>query len=83
MKKHSPKSGKESNTVSEPAAPYAGKKITFFNSMQEENEYTMRQYASMTPEERLAAVTRMRLIAYPQLNTNPQPWGKIIYFDNP
>ncbi|HLF34696.1 MAG TPA: hypothetical protein VI583_10675, partial [Cyclobacteriaceae bacterium] len=72
---------KETHTVNEPAAPYANKKITFFKSMQEENEYTWRQYALMTPEECLALVTRMRLTAYPYLNTNLKPWGNTLYFD--
>jgi len=81
MKKHSTKTGKETNTVSEPAAVYANKKITFFKSIEEENEHTWRQYAALSPEERLAAVTKIRLAAYPRLNTILNPWGNTLYFD--
>lgn len=70
------------NELNESQVTYSGsKKITVFNSIEEENEHTWRQYAAMTPEERLAAVTRMRLTTYPHLNTNLKPWGNTLYFD--
>jgi hypothetical protein len=80
-KRHSTEAGKEANTANEPPTTYANKRITFFVSVEEENEYTLRRYASMTPEARLAAVTHMRLTAYPYLNTNLKPWGNTLYFD--
>ena len=80
-KRYPTKAGNETNIIHESPAADTGKKITFFGSMEEENEYTLRQYASMTPEESLAAVTRMRLTAYPYLNTNLKPWGNTLYFD--
>lgn len=69
------------DALSEAGADYAGSKIIFFNSFEEENEFTHRSYAALSPEERLAVVTLMRLTAYPYLNTNLDPWGKTIYFD--
>ncbi len=77
-----PQSSGDSNVVNEPSATYSSfNKITIFQSIEEENEHTWRQYASMTPEESLAAVTRMRLNTFPHLNTNLKPWGNTLYFD--
>ena len=73
--------GNNTNIINEPQSFKNGEEIIFFASMQEENEYTWRQYALMTPEECLALVTRMRLTAYPYLNTNLKPWGNTLYFD--
>lgn len=71
-----------SNMVNEPhVATFQGDEIRFFNSIADENDFTLRQFAQMTPEERLALVTKMRLRNYPILNTNIKPWGKEIYFD--
>lgn len=70
-------------TVGEPGVTHPGSRnIIFFNSMEEENDHTHRQYATMTPEKRLAAVTQMRLTTYPHLNTNLNPWGNTVYFDD-
>ena len=71
----------KNNEANEPVGEYGSKKITFFKSFEEENAYTHKQYAAMSPEERLASVTLMRLTAFPYLNTNVNPWGSIIYFD--
>jgi hypothetical protein len=73
---------KKKNELNDSQAAYSGsKKITFFKSIEEENEHTLHQYASMTPQESLAAVTRMRLTAFPYLNANLKPWGNTLYFD--
>ena len=61
--------------------PAYGKRIVFFNSFEEENEYTHRYYASLTPEESLAQVTGMRLLRNLDLNENINPWGNKIYMD--
>ena len=69
--------------ASEPEAAYGKKfgKIVFFNSVEEENEYTHRYYASLKPEESLAQVTHMRLLRNPHLSTNLNPWGNKVYPD--
>lgn len=73
---------KEGSNVSESQLGYSGsREITIFPSIEEENQYTYQQYASMTPEESLEAVTRMRLRAFPHLNTSFKPWGKTLFFD--
>jgi len=80
-KKYSTKPVDKANTVNETTTTYTNKQIAFFKSFEEENEYTRRQYASMTPEECLGVVTRMRLTAFPYLDFNLKPWGDTIFFD--
>lgn len=72
----------QKDNVQEPETAYNTKRITFFDSFEEENEYTCRSYARLTPEERLAAVTTMRLTAHPHLNEESRPWGEKIYYDS-
>lgn len=79
-KKENTNSEAGQNKVREPKAVY--KTIQIFDSFEEENEYTWRSYAQLTPEERLASVTRMRLTAHPYLNENSKPWGRKIYIDS-
>lgn len=77
-KKENPsKSNKDK--VEEPSTAF--KTVRIFNSFEEENEYTIRSYAALSPEERLASVTQMRLTAHPYLENELRPWGNKIYFD--
>jgi len=80
-------SNENENTVNDPQAEYVkqfteqdGRVVTFFSSFEQENEYTYKMYASLTPEQCLANVTRRRLMNYPYLNHNMNPWGDTIYF---
>lgn len=73
-------SDKENHKVKEPKIAF--NTIRVFDSFEEENEYTLRSYAQLTPEERLASVTRMRLTAHPYLYESLKPWGRKIYIDS-
>ena len=66
--------------ANEPQSAY-NNKIVFFNSFEEMNEYDYRERATLSPEEALSEVTYMRLTQYPELNTNMNPWGNLIYID--
>ncbi len=79
-KKNTPSIDQNEQKVEEPATAF--KTFRVFNSFEEENEYTCRSYAQLTPEERLATVTQMRLTAHPYLGQKTRPWGKRIYFDS-
>jgi hypothetical protein len=81
MKKKKEKKKIESSEVKEPEVDYSGKKIIFFKSFEEMNEFDARERAELTPEENLSIVTGMRLRRYPQFNINLHPWGKKIYID--
>ena len=48
------------NKVNEPGAGYRKQEIVFFNSFQEMNDRHAMQMASLTPEERLNELERMR-----------------------
>jgi hypothetical protein len=50
---------KNKKQLSKPETAYHKKRIQFFKSFEEEEEATMRDRMLMTPEERLALVTRM------------------------
>lgn len=67
------------NQAEEPETAYGEKRITFFDSFEEMNEYDLRSYAKMTPEERLHTVYIMRK-AYQTESTTEKPFGKHIYF---
>ena len=69
------------NEANEPSENYGNQNILIFKSLEEENEYTHRQYAALTPEKRISIVTQMRLTAFPYLKDNLNPWGTIIFFD--
>ena len=75
------KSKDENSKAKEPEVSYGEKRITFYDSMEEMNEHDYKYYASLSPEESLALVTRLRVTAHPYLKDNLNPWGDIIYFD--
>ena len=85
MSKKKQQKREKNNKANGPIVEYGlkaeDKKIIFFSSFEEENEYTYKRYAEMTPQECLAAVTFMRLTTYPYLDTNLNPWGNTVYFD--
>ncbi len=69
-------------TVNEPSADYAYNRIVFFNSFEEENEFTYKERASTTPLENFKMVTSMiKQHFQKQLKENPT-LGNRIYFDN-
>ncbi len=45
---------------------HGNKKITFFDSVEQMNEYDYKLYANMTPKERLEMVYKMRNAIWPQ-----------------
>jgi hypothetical protein len=47
----------EKNKAEEPETKYPAKKITFFSSFEEANEFDARERANRTPEENLQLVT--------------------------
>jgi len=76
-KENSPE--ERANKAEEPSEKF--KTVRIFNSFEEENEYTIYSYAKLSPEERLASVTHLRLTAHPHLEKDLWPWGNNIYFD--
>ena len=78
-KKHKIK--KEQANVSEPEVTYESKRIHFFNSFEEENEFTYKERASISPLENLKNVTLLvKRLFKKELKNNPT-LGNRIYFD--
>lgn len=46
--------------VNEPIAAYAEKRIVFFNSFEEENEYTAKKRAETPPDKRMLFIEQLR-----------------------
>ena len=62
----------------EPAAEYGKKRIMVFNSFEEENEYTQRQYAALSYEERMTNLETLRKrIFYKLLNADGN-WSPLL-----
>jgi hypothetical protein len=82
MAKKKPYKTKEKpEIVNEPLATYGERHIVFFNSFEEENEYTHKQRALMAPIENLKTVTTMvKRFFEKELKKNPT-LGNRIYFD--
>ncbi|HYV90446.1 MAG TPA: hypothetical protein VE978_01630 [Chitinophagales bacterium] len=71
---------KNKNQLNEPSFAYGKKRIKFFSSLEEENEYNHRYDANLTPEERLREVTQLiKTIFREELKKNPT-LGNRIYF---
>ena len=70
----------EKDNSKEPEVDYK-KRVIFFNSIEEKNEYDYKEMASYTPSESLSQVTRIRLMKFPYLNTTLNPFGDKIYFE--
>lgn len=70
---------KNKNQLREPETAYHKKRIQFFKSFEEEEEATMRDRMLMTPEERLALVTRMLEHFYAEELSRPRNLNRIIF----
>jgi hypothetical protein len=70
---------KNKNQLSEPETIYRKKRIQFFKSFEEEEEATIRDRMRMTPEERLALVTRMLQHFYAEELSRPRNFHRIIF----
>jgi hypothetical protein len=70
---------KKKNQLGEPETAYHKKRILFFKSIEEEEEATMRDRMLMTPEERLALVTRMLEHFYAEELSRPRNFNRIIF----
>ncbi len=80
-KKKTYNSKTKSTVANEPLVNYRADRLQFFNSFEEENEYTYKERASMTPLENFKTVTLMlKLHFQKQLKENPT-LGNRIYFD--
>ena len=71
-------SDEKNNEVNEPAGEY--RRITFFKSFEEANEYDHRYYASLSPEQSLNIVFEMRNRLWPDDRLS-NPFGNRITFD--
>jgi|GEM_PF-1679761 len=68
-------------SINEPELAYESRRVVFFKSFEEENEYTHKQRALTPPLEHFQAVTRMVKNNY-QTELNQYPTlGNRIYFD--
>ena len=65
--------------LGEPETAYGKKRIHFFNSFEEEEEATLLYRMRMTPEERLALVTRMLGHFYSDELSRPRKFHRIVF----
>jgi len=81
MKKKTNKTKVKPQEVNEPLAAYGEKRIVFFKSFEEENEYTYKQRALTPAIENLKNVTSMvKRFFSKELKNNPT-LGNRIFFD--
>lgn len=59
---------KNDGQANDPAATYHNKKLTFFSTFEEADEYEYKQNALLTPEQALNLVHQIRIRLYPQLD---------------
>ncbi|HYV93584.1 MAG TPA: hypothetical protein VE978_17550 [Chitinophagales bacterium] len=70
---------KNKNQLSEPETAYNKKRIHFFKSFEEEEEFTLIARLRMTPEERLALVTQMPEQLYEEELRRPHKYYRITF----
>ena len=70
---------KNKSKLSEPETASRKKRIRFFKSFEEEEEATMRDRMRMTPEERLALVTKMLEQLYEEELSRPHKYHRITF----
>ena len=74
-KPHNPKSPRKSK-AKEPLADY-GKHIVFFNSFEEEEEYTARQRAALSYDERMLQIEQLRKLAFSKFLLPDGTWPPV------
>ena len=72
----------EKDKAEEPQIEYTAKKITFFSSVEEANEYDARERAKRSPEENLEIVYKIIQSIYKHKLTKAKAGSKRIIFKN-
>jgi len=76
-KKKDSNKGKNSSEAKEPPAVYSTTKIKTFSSFEEEEKYTADQRASLSYDERMAYIEKLRKIVFSQFLLPDGTWPSI------